>query len=483
MDTDTIYILPSFILISRLEQRLIESITTGRLEILNTDPVYGISRPGMAPQASMPEDVAVAHTEVDRLPRLYQVDQSPEPVGDGSLSVFHAYGLMNEVREIFRRITKEGISLDSAAVAYTSSGYIPVFYSLARRLGLNMTYGEGIPGTLTGPGRVLKGLVEWIRSDYSVSALKSLVLSGDVALQRDREESEILAPAATARMLSVSGIGWGRDRYILLERMAGTFKERAAEELSEEDYSDSRRERYLRLSDLAEGIYDVISGFISNLPVPDDEGKISFRELAAGLSCILSKITNTQSNFDAAALQGLINNLADTGRYISFNLEIEEALERVENILDVFRVGASGPQPGHLHIVNYENLIWSCRPNTFIAGLGADIFPGSGRQDPVLLDSERRRIDAWLTLGTDRPVENQYMIALALASRRGRFTMIFPSFDVIQNRSVFPSNILLQSYRLIKKDTSLDYTDLINCTFAAVDRSNTPCMLLQPGKY
>ncbi|HAG11918.1 MAG TPA: hypothetical protein DCK76_11235 [Desulfotomaculum sp.] len=67
-----------------------------------------------------------------------------------------------------------------------------------------------------------------------------------------------------------------------------------------------------------------------------------------------------------------------------------------------------------------------------------------------------------MTLGTDKPVENQYMMALALASRRGRVTMSFPSFDVIQNRSVFPSNILLQSYRLLQKDTSLDYTDLIN---------------------
>ncbi len=125
---------------------------------------------------------------------------------------------MNEVREIFRRIMKDGISLDSAAVACTSSEYIPVFYSLARRLGLNLTYGEGIPVTLTSPGRVLKGLVEWIRSDYSVSALKTLVLSGDVVLQGDKKKgSAILAPAVAARMLSVSGIGWGRDRYILLK--------------------------------------------------------------------------------------------------------------------------------------------------------------------------------------------------------------------------------------------------------------------------
>ncbi len=95
----------------------------------------------------------------------------------------------------------------------------------------------------------------------------------------------------------------------------------------------------------------MISGFISNLPVPDDEGKISFRELTSGLSYILPEITNTSSSIDAAALQGLINNLVQAGQFASFNLEIEEDLERVENILEFFRVGASGPKPGHLHIV------------------------------------------------------------------------------------------------------------------------------------
>ncbi len=159
------------------------------------------------------------------------------------------------------------------------------------------------------------------------------------------------------------------------------------------------------------------------------------------------------------------------GQFASFNLAVDEALERVENILDAFRVGASGPRPGHLHLTGYRNLIWSGRPNTFIAGLGADTFPGSGRQDPVLLDTERGRIQAGLPLGADRPGENQYLMALALASRRGRVTMSFPSFDVVDNRSVFPSNILLQAYRLLQKDTSLDYTDLLN----SLDRTAGYC--------
>lgn len=462
VDADTVYLLPSFLQLCPLEFQLIELFTAGKLISLNADPVYGMSRPGIEQQTAVPEKDAIFHTDVDRLPWLYQVEQSPEPLGDCSLSCFQAYGLMNEVREIIRRIMAEGTSLDSITVACTSSEYINVFYTLASRLGLNVTYGDGIPGALTGPGRVLKCLVDWIRNDYSVSVLRALVLSGDVLLHCDKEGSAILKPAATARILSVSGIGWGRDRYILLKSMSETFKEKATEVLAEEDEGDNRRERYLRQSALAEGLYATISQLISNLPVPDSEGKISFRELTAGLSFILSEITNPLSDIDTAALKGLINDLVQAGQFASFSMEVDEALERVKNILDAFRVGASGPRSGHLHLVSYANLIWSCRPNTFIAGLGADTFPGRGRQDPVLLDSERRQIHAGLPQRADKPGENQYKMALALASRRGKVTLSFPSFDVVDNRSIFPSNIVLQAYRLLQKDTSLDYTYLLN---------------------
>ncbi len=459
IDIDIVYLLPHFLQLSPLEDQLIKSLAQDRIIVLYSDPVYGLVGPGIKPQGLLPENGATPASDVERLPWLYQVGQSPGPVGDGSLNCFHSYGLTNEAREILRRVMAGGTPLDSVTVAYTNSEYIPVFYTLARRLGLQMTFEEGVPGSLTGPGRVLQGLVDWIRNDYSVSILKGLLLSGDVRLQRDKDT--ILVPAAAARVLSMSGIGWGRGRYVLLQKMSETLKEKAAEEFEEEG-GDSRRERYLRQSAQAEQLYHAINQLLSSLPVPGSEGKISFRELTAGLSYILSEITRPVSELDAAALKGLINDLVQVGQFASFNLAVDEALERVENILDAFQVGASGPRPGHLHLTRYTNLIWSGRPNTYIAGLGADTFPGSSRQDPVLLDTERRRIHAGLPLGADRPGENQYMMALALASRRGRCTLSFPTYDVVENRSVFPSNVLLQAHRLLRKDTSLDYTDLLN---------------------
>lgn len=164
---------------------------------------------------------------------------------------------------------------------------------------------------------------------------------------------------------------------------------------------------------------------------------------------------------DAAALKGLVTDLVQAGQIASYKLDMDEALERVENILNGFRIGASGPRPGHLHLVSYENLIWSSRPNTCVVGLDANTFPGSGRQDPVLLDAERERIHPGLPLGAVRPGENQLMMALSLASRRGRVTLSYSSFDIVENRSIYSSSVLLQVHRLLNGDTSLDYSHLL----------------------
>ena len=127
-DSDTIYLLPSFLQLAPLERRLIEllstgrlvisateseSLSTGRLIVLAADPVYGLSRPGMEPvEAPMPEDVSAPLAEVDRLPWLYQIDRSPEPAGDGFFEYLSRLRLLNESgnsqanykgRDIFRQ--------------------------------------------------------------------------------------------------------------------------------------------------------------------------------------------------------------------------------------------------------------------------------------------------------------------------------------------------------------------------------------------
>jgi ATP-dependent helicase/nuclease subunit B len=55
---------------------------------------------------------------------------------------------------------------------------------------------------------------------------------------------------------------------------------------------------------------------------------------------------------------------------------------------------------------------------------------------------------------------SQYEMLTALASRDGQVVLSYPSFDVVENREKLPSSLLLQSFRMFKRDPSLGYSDL-----------------------
>ncbi|MTI80843.1 MAG: hypothetical protein FH758_08165 [Firmicutes bacterium] len=418
------YILPSFLNLTPIETELIQLLAGDSLKIIDTDPLT--------------------------------FNEAPPPVEVDSISCFHAYGINNEVKAILRRIQQENKQLDSVTIAYTSEEYIPVIYSLSKRLGFSLTVAEGLPVSFTAPGRVLKGIIEWIKQDFLVTVLKDLLISGDVTLKCKDSKEEIPAHVA-ARELRKSGIGWGRDRYSILSTLSQSYLEKA--KLIEDQ---SGRNKYQEQSEVVNKINTCMQSLLSCIPVPDDNNFVNFRELTSSLADVLVRLAKVQNKNDTDALKGLVFNITQAGQMATFEMELGEALERIENLTSGYRVGASASKPGHLHIVSYNNLIWTLRPNTYVVGLDANTFPGSGRQDPVLLDMERSRINDELPLGIKKPTENQYTLAAALASRRGKIVLSYSSFNVVENREVYPSFILLQVYRLLKNDSTLDYSDLIN---------------------
>lgn len=140
----------------------------------------------------------------------------------------------------------------------------------------------------------------------------------------------------------------------MLKDMAASLKERAGMVAVDEDDESGRREQLLRQSEQAEQFYGIVDSLLASLPVADEDGRISLRELTSSLSEILSRLARVKDEIDAAALKGLVEGLVQAGRIASFSLEVDDALERVENLLNGFRVGSSGPRPGHLHLVSNE---------------------------------------------------------------------------------------------------------------------------------
>jgi hypothetical protein len=500
---DTLYLIPPFLHLNPLERELIKTwvlpeklfvlqyepipgmsplpgtpaglwpdrlIDCGENEYLAEDvgPFTGIIKPGISRQRQ--EDYYTWHQgdiqiidpgeARDRLapdPCRDNVDQEDAIPVDDDLMLFHGYGVTNEAREVLRRVSAMQVPLDAVTVAYAGPEYIQVFNSLCKRAGFGLTLADGIPASLTRPGKALKGIIEWMKSGFATIVFRQLLIEGSIRLRPDRGGGD-LPPLDAAEILRDSGIGWGMERYSRLVN----FSEEIRCELEGVDESSQAYALLQSRMGLASQLDEIMQNIMTLVPKPDGSDSVKFGNFAAAMASILGRLARVADDMDAQALKVLLVHLGEIGQPSSFSLGYEDALERVSDMVDALSVGASSSKPGALHLVSYRSLYWTGRPNTFVVGLDANSFPGGVAQDPVLLDSERESLHTELPLGRDYPKVAMSEMINALASRRGRISLGYPSFDVVESREKMPSPLLLQVFRTIKGDPLLDYSNLKN---------------------
>ncbi|NLV16314.1 MAG: hypothetical protein GXY50_03770 [Syntrophomonadaceae bacterium] len=419
-----VYLIPSFMKLSPLEECLLDLLSGGRLIRLQAEP-------------EKDEDLI--------FPDL----------GVVKAEFFQAYGKVNEAREVLRRLNSDIVPLDMVTVAYCSSDYIPVFWSLARDLGFNLTVFEGLPAAVTRPGRILLGLINWIKQDFAVFQLVSLLHENDITWSE--QGGPDISAATAERLLQRARIGWGRERYTRLHELAEKLKTSAPESETDGEARGHKPE-VPDQAELVDRLQSMLDEILQAVPEPDNEGMVSMEQMGKGLSFLVKRLTVSRDELDQAALNEITARLERRG-YEAL-VDWDDALERLENLIFTMGVGRSPARPGSLHLVNYRNLIWSVRPVTYVVGLDADSFPGRGFQDPVLLDAERRLLHPGLKLSGTRPENNQMLMELGLGSRQGKVVMSCSCIDLVENRSLQPAFLILKAFRQLKGNVCLDYSDL-----------------------
>ena len=462
---DAFYLIPPFLRLNPLEREFINRrIPTERLIVLPAEPIPGMTPLSGAPFKIWPDNLvgseedegSTGTTDAELLPWLLQPDQAPDRADDGTLAIFHAYGVTNEAREALRWIITMHTPLDSVTVAYTGPWYVQVFYILCKRAGFELTASDGVPACLTLPGKALKGIVAWIKSDYDTNVLRQMLIEGSIRLRPDNGAGD-LPPLDAAEILRDSRVGWGRKRYSLL----AAHSERIKGKLADLDECDRKYASLQEKMALTAQLDSLLQGLLTLVPEPDAAESVDFAKFVADMAVLLRRLARVSDQMDALALNDLLLHLGEIARMASFGLTLESALDRVAAMVDEFSAGASSPRPGALHLAPYSKLHWTGRPNTFVVGLDANSFPGGASQDPVLLDSERESLHQELPLGRDRPRVAMSEMLTALSSRRGRVCLSYSSLDVVENRDSLPSSLLLQTFRLLKNNPSLDYSDLL----------------------
>jgi ATP-dependent helicase/nuclease subunit B len=457
-----------------LETEFLKALAGKSLTLVPGEAAYGLRRPPWVDQTPTVPTPAPT-TDAERLPWLFSPKDAPPPFGDGTIQLFSAVGLTNECREILRRIITERIALDDVEIIHPRGpAYPSLLYALSAKAGLPLTFAEGIPLAFTSPGKVFTGLVEWLEHDYLASALCDLIEAGALELPSGNGHAG-LTPLKASRYLRSAMIGWGKERYAdrletLIEDIktsaesAGHDDERGGGAETAQDTAD-RQERASRQVSEVQSLLSLVREFFELLPEEDEKGKFDFAALCRGIAEVIGKFASLYGDLDAEARTLLRTKLDEAAAFKTAPLRRMTAFEWLKNVGAGLTVGASGPGPGHMHLSTWFAGGRSARPLTFIAGLDQGAFPGAGIQDPILLDEERERLNAdrkapLLRTTSESLRENLWRMAAMLAGLRGRVTLSYSAYDIIEERPSFPSSVILQAARLMTGKPGLDYSAL-----------------------
>lgn len=454
---DRKFIVPHRFYLCGMERSFVEKIAADNLIVVEEDSAVGLDAPPDAWPVKEAAENQKVHSDIQRLLWLFSQDKPPKPFHDSTIEIFSAASEWNEIREIFRRIAKGKIRVDETELIYPApERYADLIYSVCEKLGIPVTFSDGISFSISRAGRAMMGFLFWIKEDFREVYLRRIFESGTFKVKgEDREGSE--RSFSLGHLLRTSGVGWGRERYSrILSKKIEELKKDSAEDNKDKTRTEgfNAREEKIKCYDR---LLNICNDLLSLIPDKDREGKVNFSKLSACLLGFLKKYVRILDGNDAFFVKYAKEIFSQLGRYFQETMVLEEALEKMIDIVSGIRITPSGPKPGCLHVSHYKSGARSGRTHTFIVGLDESKFPERMIQDPVLLDEEREWLHPGLELSGKKSHKNVYEMAALIAGLRGKVRFSYSAYDTREERRTFPSSLMLQVYRIKEGNPGADY--------------------------
>ncbi|WP_077617426.1 PD-(D/E)XK nuclease family protein [Bacillus sinesaloumensis] len=428
--SNQVLILQSNLTLAFLQTEFLKTMQPATYFHLPMEAVRGLPAPEMSSFSK------VVYGDETPLSYLYDIEHAKETVQ--TLSLFTAKTEEMELKEVLFRTKEKGIKFDEAAIYYSASPrYVTAMYHLAERLQIPVTFGEGIPIGFTTPGKLVSGILEWMKEFYSVQVFLKLLQENLIDLGEDAPTK-----AKMAAMLRGANIGWGQERYLSQLKM----------KIAELNDSGDRVQEY-------QWLLKLFTTMFKHMPNLQRDGTIVYRDLLKTIQFLLHNYCRVSSGFDHAAKEALLDRVESLLPYA--NDVIPEPYQKVNDDLLSIRTGKSRPRPGFLHMSTYKEGIFMNREHLFIVGLDNQRFPGKSGEDPLLLDTERKKLGRLLPLEGEKSNRDLYMMLQLFASSANKeITVSYCRFSINENRAVTPSYLFLQCYRIHTGDVSVDFQTL-----------------------
>ena len=437
-------------------------------------------------------DAAQADSDLSHLRRYVFTSEPPPPrEAAGDVRLFSAPGEGREAVEIVRRVldeAKRGVPFDEMAVflrapqqyqgllehACARAG-VPVYFDRgtrrpdpagrafiallssaveglsAKRFDEYLSLGQvprlsrtGTASPVIARDEIFSELSPDLEAEDPESALPDAPLT-------DSDEEAIVAgtlrsPWKWEELIVESAVVGGRNRADgkarwrrRLDGLASDFRYRISELVREEPESARirRYERDLRnlehLRRFALPIIDTLAGW---------PGHATWGEWLDRLSALAERALDRPMR----VLQMLaeLRPMADVGPV---------ALEEVRDVLRDRLLTLDWDPPSHRYGRLFVGTPLQARGRTFrivfVPGLAERVVPQRPREDPLLLDEQRRAIDSALIRQDDRVSAERLLLRIAIGAARERLYLSYPRMDVAETRARVPSFYALDVMRAI----------------------------------
>lgn len=397
------------------------------------------------------------NTDIERLGDLLQPMSAPTPLQDGSVHMFRAVGTVNEVRHVLRTILSQNISLNDVEIMHTNHDtYVPLIHEIV--LGLNtdntldapVTFSEGIAASSGRPGRALAAWLSWIEEDFDQQLLIRMLHEG---LLKTNMTADIPRSVITSELRRL-GIGKNRDRY--LEKIQEQIASTELQIKKQNDYSERDDEKSSELQHRLLAL-DTLNSLLDGLLEISDAESIPSQLLCHSES-FLKHFAVSETEVDNYAREALIDEIQKMQNWVTVLQDISQTrlLTWLRGLPGRKRILGNGPRAGKIHVSHVLSGGHSGRKNTFILGLDDGNFPGHVTQDPIILDREREQFHGRL-IESGEKLEQQIRLFVQTISRlAGKLTLSYPCLDLIDDRELFPSSLMLSAFRTLSGDSDAD---------------------------
>ena len=293
----------------------------------------------------------------------------------------NCYGAPNEVEMILDDIYNHN-NLDECTVAVTNDSiYAQLFLDYALLYDIPISFGCGVPIINSNPGKLIALYKQWVSGGiFSPEALRTMLNSS--VFNRSKLEEQYPQKDENFRfgILNdvLASLRLTNDENINTERLKN-FKQALAEEEQELSSMVEKTKDYQSIEQKKNCIpyLEVLERELS-LPVEEFINKYAY----------IRKNTETTSkqllmNLDMVALKAVCDELSILEKS-GVNKDSDDLYANTLNL----KVSLGKSEGGHLHITSIDGALCSLKKHLYIAGLSASRYPGSPRQNYLLLDDD-----------------------------------------------------------------------------------------------